>query len=299
MENDKMQPHRKQHVSKALLLRLVLVTGSSLSATAQADDRVTGLAAAVKQANADAESRYKQSVREWRHKFGNLGSKQRLRRMGQDLASFDEKLAQGVDLFRTTGARNDRILLSFRKRLFDEHELFRSMQKAFNELQQELATESTALYVQKGISRVDAATTIPLYRISSNPWNDAFVPLLNDARSMAKEDWLRYGAVTVGSTAAAKLLTDAARESGAWDSPQNSLESLLGGLLAEMVIETVADELSDPVDYFADRLGKHFAAAEKQLLDGRNGLLSAMRKITSLHQQTRLQHLTVNEKGGK
>ena len=294
-----MQRHRKQHVSKALLVCLVLVTGAGLSATAQASDRVTSLAAAVKQANADAESRYKQSVREWRHKFGNLGSQQRLRRMGQDVASFDEKLAQGVDLFRTSGTRKDRILLSFRKRLFDEHELFRSMQQAFNELQQDLATESTALYVQDGIGRIDAAGIIPRYRINSAPWNDAFVPLLNDARSMAKEDWLRYGAVTVGSTAAAKLLTDAARDSGAWDSPQNSLESFFGGLLAEMVIETVADELSDPVDYFADRIGRRFAAAEKQLLDGPNGLLSAMRKITSLHQQTRLRHLTPDEKGGK
>lgn len=247
----------------------------------------------IAELNEKAEFRLQETARVWRGKFAAIGRKDRFHGMVSHAISIEGKLTQGVDLL--TSQRADRMREYLRQQVVDERQLARSMAQAFADLQQELLQESIALYVQAGVKRDTAAKVYPTWMVDQTPWLRAFDPLLNRAKSMANQDWIRFGAITVGSSIASDLVRDAGREAGIYQ-PPNRFADFLGGLVIEMAVEAAADAITDPTEGYATKLQADFQAAQRQVLEGPNGLLACLRKVTSLHQQTRLHHFGLLKK---
>ncbi|MEZ6129199.1 MAG: ISKra4 family transposase [Planctomycetaceae bacterium] len=283
----KLQKTRTERRLMAALCCLALLLIQADWACAQSGpDNNDSLAMEVRQANQRADARLQEAVKEWRYKLSMLRNRDRLRSMARDIASAEEKLAQGVELFdSSTTQKRDRMLEAFRRRIVDERTLINDMVNAFGELQTELQKESLALYTQAGVAREVYDRILPLYRVDTAVWETAFQPLLTKARTLSQEDWWRVGTVAAGSAIAAH-----AQYSRKDDKPQ-SFGDLLGSLVTELVAEAIVNEVMDPLDDFTSRLNVEFLSAEKVLLEGEKGLVTFMRLLTQLHQAARTQHL--------
>ncbi|MCA9037897.1 MAG: hypothetical protein KDA91_22370 [Planctomycetaceae bacterium] len=256
-------------------------------------DNANSLTMEVRQANQRADARLQEAVKEWRYRISMLRNRDRLRSMARDIASAEEKLAQGVELFDSSSTqKQDRMLEAFRRRIVDERELIRDMVGAFGELQSELQKDSLALYTQAGVERKVYDAILPTFRVDTTTWETAFQPLLRKARTLSQEDWWRVGTVAAGSAIAAH-----AQYSRQDDTPQ-TFGDLLGSLITELVAEAIVNEVMDPLDDFTSRLNVEFLSAEKVLLEGEQGLVTIMRLLTQLHQTARTQHLVL-EAGGR
>ena len=91
-----------------------------MASTEQAAANSQKLGVLASEANESAEARYQQAANVWRAKLNAMGSKERFKRMANDVVSFDEELSQGADLFGSSSHRPDRMLQSFRKHIVDE-----------------------------------------------------------------------------------------------------------------------------------------------------------------------------------
>lgn len=270
---------------------MIAGTGSANEAVAQTVVSPSSRAGQVAAANDKAEARLQDAAKRWRAKFAAIGQRQRFRAMISRAISLEEKLGQGGDLF--TKQREDRIRGYLRTQVVDERELVQAMAREFANLQQQLQAESLALYLQAGVDRKTAEKIFPGYHVETRPWIQAFDPLLARARSMARDDMWRFGAIAVGSSIVSDGLRDAGRQAGVYKAEKGSFADFLTGLAIELAAEAIADEVTDPTDAYATQLQASFLAAQRQVLEGPSGLLSCLRKITDLHQHTRRQHFQV------
>lgn len=250
-------------------------------------------------ANAAAEIRYQRVCQEWRLKVADLRRLDRLKRVASDAAGFDEKIAQGFSFFETSSSQVDRMRVSMRKNVVDERVFAQSMADAFAGYQKELITESIAIYVESGIDGEAARSSFRATQIATAAFERAFDSVVAKAKSLATEDWFRFGLVNVGSDIVADGLETVGRENGIWNTEEGSVGDFLAGLLTQVVVEAAIDTLTDPSDQFAKELQQCMANMERELLDGPSGLLTMMRQITTLHQQARLQQFGLATKGGK
>lgn len=242
----------------------------------------------VTEANERDEARFQIAVQTWRQTFATLGQKERFRRMINHAVSLEAKLQQTGDVI--AGNPADRMREHLRNQVVDERELAQAMAQAFDNLQRQLLQESIVLSKQAGLDQETAMRIFPVYKVNQTPWQQAFDPLLNDARAMAREDWVREGVIMIGSSLISDAVRDAGRGAGVYRAEKGSWEDLLAGLAIEMAAEALADEVTDPTDAWATKLQADFQAGERQVLEGPNGLLACLRAITSLHQQARLRH---------
>lgn len=281
-------------VAMAAIVLLSLSTGSVIGQS-WSNSSATEL---VRSANERAEVRYRQASQHWKHKLSVAGSEQRFRQMARDIIAFDEKVTQGFELFEGKSTTRDRMRASFRKRILDERRLIQEMEASFVDLQRGLIQESVQLYIGAGVQRSLANSAFRTYGVDTKPWQAAFDPLLTKAKTLSEQDWIRAAGVQVGSYYGGDGLADAARSSGLWAPKKNSWLDLATQVVADMVVEEALEQVTDPSQEFAARLRKHYVAAQQELLEGKQGLLTAMRRITDLHQQTRNKHFAL-VKGGR
>lgn len=272
-----------------------LTTGPVLGQEGQGNS----VEALVKAANVKAEARYKKAARLWNEKLTTVGTKARFRRMAKDIIAFEEKIAQGVELFEGKSTLLDRMRFSFRKRILDERKLIQQIKHGFASYQQELIEESIELYVKAGLDRRVAASVFQPLTLQTKQWDSAFDPVLVKAKVLAEQDWVRAGGVQVGSYFGGEGLADAARQSGLWAPKKDSFWDLATQLVADIVVEEALEEITDPSEDFAAKLRTKYVVAQKELLESKSGLLPALRKLTSIHQHTRSRHLVGPTKGGR
>lgn len=286
-----------------LLIVALLVANSVLhSSNAIGQTRTQpppGVRMKVESANELAKARLGMAVKQWRARIASLKSKERLLKMGREIASIEEKIGQGLGLLDSSGHHTDRMRDSFRRHIVNEQELANEMTSAFNQMQKELMTESIALYVKVGVDRKVAGQAYRQYKVDSRPWQSAFDPLIAKARSMAKEDWFRLGMVTVAADTVSDGVSYARKQSGIHQPKEGGFWDFLIDAVTALAVEVAIDHVTDPSEAFAKKLEMSFAHAEQELLDGKNGLLTAMRTLTEIHQQGRLQHLGLAKKGVK
>ncbi|MEZ6121197.1 MAG: hypothetical protein R3C28_32160 [Pirellulaceae bacterium] len=289
----------KQHVMVALLA-LVVSMGGVGSAHAQKTQAAgqDALAAKVKAVNQAAESRYQTAAKEWQNYLSQLGSVSHFQKMAKEVASFDEKLAQGSDLLSGT-TPNDRMRAAFRKHVLNEQTLRKDMVTFFDQFQEGLIKESVELYVAAGVDRKVAEDLFPRYRVDDTSWPRAFDSLIAKAKQLAQEDWWRTGLVTISSSLLADNVVEAGRQTGLWQHERGSWMDFLGGLIADYATEAALDYVTDPTDQFAEELQSRFRSAQTSLLNGKEGLLATLRKLTDLHLEVRNHHFSFVLKGAK
>ena len=291
---------KNSRVILVLFVAPCLVAGVANDVASGEENRPAGDVRLVcEAANAAAEARYLIACNEWQKKVADLRTKDRLKRFGQDAAGFDEKLSQAFDLAKTSSEKTDRMKESLRGHVVDERAFAQSMVEAFGKYQKALIAESTALYGQAGIDPAAAEKAFPPATLDPAPMERAFDPVIAKARSLANEDWFRFGLVNVGSDIVANEIFDFGRSNGLWNPEKGSVEEFLGGLITQVAVEIIAEELTDPSDTFARHLQVSMVNAERELLNGPSGLLTALRKLTTSHQQGRLKQLGLVAKGGK
>lgn len=266
---------------------------------AQSRGNVITLRTQVKNANSAALTRLRQAETAWRDRLSELGSKARLQKMARELASFDEKLSRGQSWITPPRSPQDRMSLMFTRHVLNQAELTRSMQTAFTEFQQKLLTESAALYVKAGLNKEAARSVIDAYRISTSGWDGAFRPLLRKADTLATNDFLRFAAVTAGSTIATDTIMDAGTDSGLFKAKKGSFEHFLGSFVLGALIDAAADEITDPTEDFAKKLAPEFRKATEEILNGKSGFLRQLRLLTELHVASRSRHFRLTQKGGE
>ncbi|MCA9213981.1 MAG: hypothetical protein KDB27_13005 [Planctomycetales bacterium] len=283
-----MSKRQKLRFGKATVLASLAVHLIALHSVADDGGR---LATAARNANQNAEARYKNYAAFWHRTMADAGSKSRLRRMAQEVASFDEKVAQGFDLFESGSTPpNERMRVSFRRHVVDERELAQMMVGSFVKFQEELIKESIDLYVKAGVDRDTATALFQARGIDGTPWLDDFSPLIAKAKSLAREDWWRVGAITVGSGIAVDQ---------AMQTEEPTWRSFFASLITQAAVETALEYATDPSDRFAESLSGEFDRATASLLTGNHGLLTAMRRLTDEHLKIRNRHFGVISKGGK
>ena len=250
-------------------------------------------------ANAATEARFQTVVSSWRQHVTDLRSLTRLKRVAADAVAFEEKVAQGFDLFETPTGRVDRMRQSFRKHVADERVLAKTMSEAFSAWQQELMTETITLYGNAGISKSAAQSGYPARKLDPAQLERAFDPVVRKANDMASEDWFRFALVNAGSTLVAEGIEEIGRNTGTWNAEEGSFGDFLAGLIFEMAADVALDTVTDPTEQFATELQTSMVAAERSLLDGPSGLITAMRNLATVHQQGRLKHLGLTQNGGR
>ena len=287
-------------VNRILLAALCVIAVVANDIAKGDENRPTGnVSQQVEKANAATEARFEFVARTWRQHVADLRSLGRLKRVASDAAGFDEKLAQGFSLFDGTSTQVDRMRVSLRKHVVDERELAKSMADAFAAYQKELLEATVTLYGNTGISRTAAQKAFPAVKFDPAPLERAFDPVVNKAQSLGTEDWFRFAAVNAGSAVVADGIEQVGRKTGAWNTEDGSLSDFFATLVTQIAVEAVIDAVTDPTERFAKELQTSMATAERALLDGPTGLLTAMRNMTTLHQQSRLKHHGLVQKGGK
>ena len=173
------------------------------------------------------------------------------------------------------------------------------MADAFAAYQTELLDATIKLYGNTGIGRAATEKAFPPVKFDPAPLERAFDPVVKKAQALSTEDWFRFAAVNVGSAIVADGIEQVGRSTGGWKTENGSVGDFLLSLFTQIAVETVIDSVTDPTEQFAKQLQTSMATAERELLDGPNGLLTAMRNVTTLHQQSRLKHHGLVLKGGK
>ena len=288
-------------VFHVLVATLCLMAGFASGVVQGDENRPTGnVSQQVEKANAAAETRFQSVAGTWRQRVADLRRTDRLKRVASDAVGFDEKLAQGFDLFETPGGRVDRMRVSIRKHVIDERVLAKSMEDAFVAYQKELLDATVALYGNTGISsRTATLNAFQPAKFDPDPLERAFDPVVRKANSLSSEDWFRFAAVNAGSAIVADGIEQVGRSAGVWNTENGSLSDFFVGLITQIAVEAVIDTVTDPTEQFAKELQTSMATAERELLDGPKGLITAMRNVTTLHQQSRLKHHGLVQKGGK
>lgn len=283
-----------------MALAVAICATLTAHANAQSAQDSTNVVDLVQSVNQDADARCQDWAGQWNSLLTELGNKQNLMKMAKTLASFEEKLSQGVDLFDSTSGKADRMRTAFRKNIVDERQLAQSMVDSFYAFQDQLMEESLELCRRGGVDSKVAESTFERYQVDAGIWEAAFDPLLRKAKSLAQEDWFRLAGVTAGSGIAADGILDAAKQSNIWNPKQGSMEEMVGGLLTHLFIEAVADQLTDPTEEFAKKLQAKFNGAKNELLDSQSGLSTAFKALTEIHKQTRSNLLGLGSgEGGK
>jgi hypothetical protein len=248
-------------------------------------------------ANAVTEARLQTLAGIWRQSVADLRTLPRLRRIASDAVAFEEKVAQGTSLFDTRTSRTDRMRQSFRKHVVDERVHAKLMSDAFGSWQNELITATVTLYGNVGISKAAAQNAFPTVKFDSVPLERAFDPVVRKANTMATEDWFRFALVNAGSDLVAEGVEEFGRSTGTWNAEEGSFGDFFAGLLLQVASDVVLDSITDPTEQFAKELQIRMVTAERDLLDGPSGLITAMRNLATFHQNSRLNHLGLTTKG--
>jgi hypothetical protein len=250
-------------------------------------------------ANAAEEARYQHVANAWRQTVMDLRSLKRLKLVAADAAGIWEKMGQGADFIGSPGSRNDRMRDSLRRHVVDERTLAKALADEFVAYQSLLNKETIELLGKCGIAREEVAKAIPLRQFQALPLERAFDGVVRKAHSLASQDWFRFGLVNVGSEIVAQGIEQIGRSRGVFNAEEGSFGDFLTGLVTQIAVGAIADELTDPTDKFAEELQRSMVAAEQDLLDSPFGLLTALRSMSNHHQQTRMKLLGLSVNGGK
>lgn len=283
-----------------LVIALCVIAGVASNVAAGDEKRPTGnVSQLVEQANAATETRFRFVADSWRNHVADFKRVERLRRVASSTIDLEEKFSQAIGFFDSTGGGADRMRESIRTHITDERVLAKAMADAFVSYQKELLDATVALYARTGINRATAIKAFPPAKIDPAPLERAFDPVVRKAESLSTEDWFRFAAVNAGSAIVADGIEQVGRSTGGWNTEDGTVSDFLLGLFTQIAVEAVIDTVTDPTEQFAKELQTSMANAERELLDGPNGLLTAMRDVTTLHQQSRLKHHGLVQKGGK
>jgi uncharacterized protein YdbL (DUF1318 family) len=279
---------------------LIVFAGAACS-VASADEKVGSgtVRELCSKANAAEEARYQHVANAWRQTVKELGALNRLKLVAADAAGIWEKMGQGADFIGSPGGRNDRMRDSLRRHVVDERTLAKALADEFVAYQSLLNKETIELLVKCGIDREAVAKAIPLRQFQALPLERAFDGVVRKAHSLASQDWFRFGLVNVGSELAANGIEQIGRSRGVFNLEEGSFGDFLTGLVTQVAVGAIADQLTDPTDKFVKELQTTMVAAEQDLLDSPFGLLTALRSMSNHHQQTRMKLLGLSVNGGK
>ncbi|MEZ6033202.1 MAG: hypothetical protein R3C17_08930 [Planctomycetaceae bacterium] len=291
---------KSRGVFKFLVVALCVIAGVAHNVAAGDEKRQTGnVSKLVEQANVATETRFRFVADSWRNHVADLKRVERLRRVASSAIDFEEKFSQAIGFFDSSGGSADRMRASIRKHVADERVLAKSMADAFASYQTELLDATVVLYGRTGINRATAIKAFPAAKLDPAPLERAFDPVVKKAQALGTEDWFRFAAVNAGSAIVADGIEQVGRSKGSWKTENGGVADFFLGLITQIAVEAVIDTVTDPTEQFAKQLQTSMATAERELLDGPNGLLTAMRNVTTLHQQSRLKHHGLVQKGGK
>lgn len=287
-------------VFQFLVVALCVIAGVANNVALGDEKRPTGnVSKLIEQANVATETRFRFVADSWRNHVADFKRVERLRRVASSTIDFEEKFSQAIGFLDSTGGGADRMRESIRTHITDERVLAKAMADAFVSYQKELLDATVALYGRTGIDRATAIKAFPPARIDPAPLERAFDPVVRKAQSLSTEDWFRFAAVNVGSDVVADGFEEFGRHIGIWKVEDGGVRDFFAGLLTQVMVEAAIDQATDPTEQFAKELQSSMVTTERELLDGPCGLLTAMRNITTLHQQSRLKHHGLVQKGGK
>lgn len=286
-------------VFQFLVVALCVIAGVVNNVAAGDENRPTGnVRQLVEQANVASETRFQFVADSWRNHVADFKRLERLRRVASSTIDFEEKFSQAYGLFDSSSSGAERMRASIRQHIADERALAKAMADAFASYQKELLDATVVLYGRTGINRATAVKAFPPATFNKAPVERAFDSVVRKAESLSTEDWFRFAAVNAGSAIVADGIEQVGRSTGAWQTENGSISDVLLGLFTQIAVEAVIDTVTDPTEQFAKELQASMATAEREILDGPNGLITAMRNVTTLHQQSRLKHHGLVQKGG-
>ncbi|TWT35216.1 hypothetical protein KOR34_01040 [Posidoniimonas corsicana] len=265
------------------LVAAVMLTAATAGATAHAQQTAATLPAKVAAANKASGARLEERSAAWRRRLASHGSTANLTAFGSAIASEQEKLTQGMELLAGPSGGRSRLDQLLAQLVVDDQVLQRDMLAEFHAFQEELIAESVRLYVAAGLDRKSTVNLFAYYRFKYAPPSGAFGPLLRKAGTLSQVDCLRTGVIWYGSHQLAKQLLP--------PEDDHTWTGFLGRLVADFAMSDAATELTDPGRLFAEQLEPEFKRAERELLTGDDGILTALRRVTDWHIATRNKQL--------
>lgn len=274
-------------VSAAMVICLTAGVCLTPSAAAETKARhqvdVDGVKALEKKANQRCEALI-DAQRMGVMKFATM---ERFKKLAEEIVSFAEKLQQGQDLLNSSDRSGGRIQQLQRRLVYDDSTLGQELRTQFMKLQAQLIEETLLLCRTAGISDQQINQTFRVWVTKENAWEGTYDTLIRRAVSISQSDWMREVLEWIGSDIGGDAIEEVARGVGLWNHEEGSWADLIGGFVADLVVEQVINEVTDPIGEIASTLQQEFRSCTTALMDGRNGFGDACREMTRHHLEGR------------
>ena len=213
------------------------------------------------------------------------------------IISWDEKIAQGNDLFGSNDNTQSRMAASFRQHVADDRLIHDRFAAGVKQLQEKLMTDTYLLFRESGRKLSDFPQKHPNFVLKETAFRGVFDGLFRRSAALARSDWARELTATVGSFAAGSVTRSLAEETGLVT--PNSWAAMFFELAADAVAKHAIDQIHDPAGEIGKRLKKDYDAVCNQIINEAGGFENTCRYIVQQHLQFRAKLLGLNSKGGK
>lgn len=217
--------------------------------------------------------------------------------MAGAMISWEEKIAQGNELFGSSDNTVSRIVQSFRQHVIDDTKQRDQFERAVKQLQEKLITDTYLLFRESGRKLSAFPQQYPDFGLKETAFRDEFSPLFGRAAQLAKSDWFRELAVNTGVFVSGNLARQVAEDTGYVE--RDSWSALLFELAADAVAQAVVDEVHDPAGDIGKRLKSDYDAICSRMIDGSGGFAEVCKYITDQHIQFRMELLGLKQKGNR
>jgi hypothetical protein len=221
----------------------------------------------------------------WRKYFVDLREADRLRGFVQQLTSYHQKGQLAVHLGDAEGTVRE----CFRKRVIDEREMTRLMEKQLQGYDAELVKFNRDIAEALG---ADVSIVTPAYipHTASNQWQAAFSDAVSRATAAAKRDVVRLVGNIAAGTAISDAIRDTAIATNTWGLEKGSWRDSLATFSLNLFTDMALDAATDPTDDIVNAMQVSLQDAESDVMDGPLGYVAQLRKIRDHHKaiQTKL-----------
>ena len=226
----------------------------------------------------------------WREYFTKLRSRGHIEPFVEELISFQQKARIGMDF--AGGNTHQRIRKLFCQRVADPREVVELMNEQLRQHDARLYEHFDKPLAQPIGLNPEKIRPI-LYTAYGQPhWQNAFDRAVDAAAQAAQKDVARFVATCAASGVVTDGIRDASIEAGIWG-PEEQLgtwRDSLAKIALGIFVDAALDTVTDPTDTIIGNIQNELAAAERAIVDGPNGYLATLKRITDSHKavQTRL-----------